>query len=128
MRTSSRSSPDSQNNSTTPSTLWSFLSAPIAGNASFLAGSLHWLAIAFKWFLNLILIFLAVGVVLGIGSLIFGSLNLYPIRRGDESKGSGDGDRGGGLDAGMLTELELRSLGYDEEDEEGCSSESDEEI
>lgn len=65
---------------------------------------------------------------MGIGSLIFGSLNLYQIRRGDESKGSGDGDRGGGLDAGMLTELELRSLGYDEEDEEGCSSESDEEI
>ena len=89
----------------------------MAGNASFLAGFLHWLAIAFKWFLDLILILLALGVVLGIGALVFSSLSLYNIRRpGGESKVSGDGDAA--LDAGLV-ELELTAMDYDEEDSDG---------
>lgn len=118
----SQSPPQPQNNT---STFWGFLSAPIAGNASFLAGSLHWLAIAFKWFLNLLLLFLAIGFILGIGRLIFGSLNIYPMRRGDEAKDAGGGNRDAGLDAGLLTELELRAVSYDEEEEDVCSLQSD---
>lgn len=64
----------------------------MAGNASFLAGFLYWLAVAFKWFLRLLLVLLAVGVVLGIGALIFGSLPLHNIWRGGKSKVSTDRD------------------------------------
>ena len=64
----------------------------MAGNASFLAGFLYWLAVAFKWFLRLLLVLLAVGVVLGIGALIFGSLPLHNIWRGGKSRTSRDQD------------------------------------
>ncbi|CAD6571178.1 MAG: hypothetical protein ASARMPREDX12_004155 [Alectoria sarmentosa] len=76
----------------TPGTFWRFLGAPMAGNASFLAGFLYWLAVAFKWFLRLLLVLLAVGVVLGIGALIFGSLPLHNIWRGGKSRTSRDQD------------------------------------
>lgn len=71
---------------------WSSLGAPMVENASFFAAFLHWLAIALKWFLRALLVVLAVGVILGIGSLIFGSLPLQQLRRGGKPKISTDGD------------------------------------
>lgn len=80
------------NDDSTPSTFWGILGAPMAGNASLLAVSLHWLAIAFKWFLRLLLVLLAIGVVLGTGALIFGSLPLRNICRGGKPKTFADRD------------------------------------
>lgn len=112
-------------------TLLHFLTAPIAGNASFLATFLHGLARDFKWFLNLILILLVVGVVLGMGALMFGVYGSRRVRRGGEGKGySGDedgdgGGRGGGGGRGCVdVELELEVLGGEDfdDDDEGCMS------
>ncbi len=107
----------------TSSTFWGFLGAPMAGNASFIAGFLHWLAIAFKWFLRLLLLLLVVGVVLGLGSLIFGSLPFHIIRRGGKSKSSTDGDT---PSSANVVELEFLAADYHPED--GRTSESDDEI
>lgn len=104
------------NDNATLSTVWGFLGAPMVGNASFLAGSLHVAAIAFKWFLRLLLLLLAVGVVIGIGSLISGSLSSLSIGRGGKSKTSTNEDAR--LDA-ELVELEFMAADYDESDDEG---------
>lgn len=66
--------------------------------------------------MNLMVMVLAALAVFGIGCLI------YPIRREDESKDSGDEDSNVGLDAAVLTELELRAVGYDEEDDGSLES------
>lgn len=100
------------NDDATPSTFWGFLGAPMLGNASFIAVFLHWLAIAFKWFLRLLLVLLAVGVVLGTGALIFGSLPLRNICRGGKSKTSTDRD--GPSDTEMVG-LEFLPAEYDPE-------------
>ena len=118
----SPTAPNPENHNTTSSTIWTFLSAPIAGNASFFAGFLHWLAIAFKWFLNLILLVLAIGVMFGIGALIYGSLPSRSNSRGSESKGSGGRDAG--LDMGLV-ELDFQGVQYDGDDT--CASGSDDE-
>ena len=107
----------------TSGTFWGFLGAPMAGNASFVAGFMHWLAIAFRWFLRLLLLLLAVGVVLGLGSLIFGSLPFHIIRRGGKSKPPTDGNTPPSAD---LVELEFLAADYHVED--GLTSESDNEI
>lgn len=113
--------PDSDD--ATRSSFWSFLGAPMAGNASFIAGFLHWLAIAFRWFLRFILLLLAVGVVLGIGALIFGSLPFHNFRRGGKLKNSTDGDAPPDAD---LVELEFMAADYDPDDSR--TSESDDEV
>ena len=92
----------------------------MAGNASFAAGFMHWLAIAFRWFLRLLLLLLAVGVVLGLGSLIFGSLPFHIIRRRGKSKSSTEADAAPSAD---LVELEYLAADHDAEDE--IVSESD---
>lgn len=98
-----------------PSTtsFWGFLSATMAGNASFLATFLHGLAIAFKWFLRLLLLLLAMGVMLGLGALIFKSLPLHYICRGGKSNSS-TADRDGQLDTEMVG-LEFLAAEYDPE-------------
>ena len=92
---------------------WRFLGAPIVGNASFLATFLHGLAIAFRWFLRTLLALLAVGVVLGGGSLILGALRPGGRGGGGGSKeGSGEsGDASG--DSGDLVELEFLTTDYE---------------
>ncbi len=110
MSASSVPSPKPESNDATQSTFWSFLGAPIVGNASFTADILHWLAIAFRWFLRLILLLLVVGIVLGIGALIFGSLPFRNNRRGGKSKSSTDGDVPPDAD---LVELEFLAADYD---------------
>ena len=106
-----------------PSTLWSFLGAPIAGNASFIGGFLYWLAIAFRWFLRLLLVLLAAGIVLGIGALIYGSLPLRHNRRGCKSNPPGNDHA---VPDANLVELEFLAADFDQED--GCLSDSDDEI
>ena len=123
MTTPSPTSPNPEYHNTTSSTIWTFLSAPIAGNASFFAEFLHWLAIAFKWFLNLMLLVLAIGVMFGIVALIYGSLPSRNSSRGGESKSSGDGDSG--LDVGLV-ELDFQGVQYDGDDT--CASGSDDEV
>ncbi|KAL9073992.1 MAG: hypothetical protein Q9161_002614 [Pseudevernia consocians] len=103
----------SDNDDATRSTFWSFLGAPMVGNASFIAGFLHWLAIAFRWFLRIILFLLAVGVVLGIGALIFESLPFRHFRRGGKLRNSTDGDAP--PDANLV-ELEFVAADYDPDD------------
>ncbi len=107
----------------TLSAFWGFVGAPMAGNVSFIAGFLHWLAIAFKWFLRLLLLLSIVGVVLGFGSLIFGSLPFHIIRRGGKSKPSTDGDT---PSSANVVELEFLAADYHAEDDR--TSESDDEI
>lgn len=92
---------------------WGFLAAPMAGNASSVAVVVHWLAIAFKWFLRLLLLLLAIGVVLGIGALIFGALPFHDRRRGGESKTSAEGFAP--PDANLV-ELDFLAADYDIED------------
>ena len=96
-----------------PGTFWGFLGAPMAGNASVAAGFMHWLAIAFKWFLRLILLLLAVGVVLGLGSLIFGSLPFHIIRRGGDGKSKLPADNGDTAPSADLIELEFLAADHD---------------
>ena len=123
MAASSFPSQKLDNNDTAPSTIWNLLGAPVAGNVSFLAGFLHWLAIAFKWFLNLILLLLAAGVVLGTGALIFGSLKAQSIRHSGKSKATVEEDAPLG---GELIELDLMAANYELED--GFTSESDDDL
>lgn len=120
MTTSPLPSPEPKLNNTTPSTLWDFLGAPIAGNASFIGGCLYWLAIAFRWFLRLLLLLLAAGIVLGIGALVYGSLPLRNFRRGCKSNSSID--ENAVLDANVV-ELEFLAADFDQED--GYISDSD---
>lgn len=94
----------------------------MAGNASFLAGFLFWLAVAFKWFLRLLLVLLAVGVVLGIGALIFGSLPLHNIWRGGKSRTARD--RNGPVDTEIIG---LNFLATEHDMEQDLISDSDEE-
>ena len=100
------------NDDATPFTLWGFLGAPMAGNASFIAVFLHWLAISFKWFLRLLLVLLAMGVVLGTGALIFGSLPLRNICCGGKSKTSTDRDEQSDTE---MVGLEFLPVEYDPE-------------
>lgn len=82
----------------------------MVGNASFLANFLHWLAIAFRWFLRLILVLLAAGVVLGIGALIYGSLPARSARRGGKLESCTDRD---GLPDADPVELDLLATDCD---------------
>lgn len=117
MTTSSFPSPEPELNDAAPSrTLWGFLGAPIAGNASFFGGLLYWLAIAFRWFLRLLLLLLVAGIILGIGALIFGSLPLRSSRCGCKSMDDN------ALSDANLVELEFLDTDYDPEDDR---SESD---
>lgn len=119
MTTSSLPSPQPELNDAAPSsTLWGFLGAPIAGNASFIGGILYWLAIAFRWFLRLLLLLLVAGIILGIGALIFGSLPLRNSRRGSKSMDDNV------LPDTNLVELEFLAADFDPEDD---GSDSDDE-
>lgn len=80
------------------------------GNASFIARLLYFLAIVFKWFLRLLLLSLAVVVVLGIGSLIFGILPFSKARGSGSSPTSTDGDA---LAAANLVELDFLTANHD---------------
>lgn len=122
MAASSLPSLEPDSNDLAPSTLWGFLGAPIAGNASFVGGFLYWLAIAFKWFLRLLLLLLAVGVILGIGALVFGSLPFRNSRRGGKSKPSMSDNA---TPNANLVELEFLAADYDLED--SCTSDSEDE-
>ena len=82
----------------------------MAGNASVAAGFMHWLAIAFKWFLRLLLLLLAIGVVLGLGSLIFGSLPFHIIRGGKSKPATDDGNTAASAE---LVELEFLAAEHD---------------
>ena len=90
-----------------PSTFWGFLGAPMAGNASFLATFLYFLAIAFKWFLRFLLLLLAVGIVLGTGALIFSSLPSQNLRKSKTST-----DRNGPADTEVIG-LDVLAVEYD---------------
>ncbi|KAF6220322.1 hypothetical protein HO133_003454 [Letharia lupina] len=98
---------------------WSSLGAPMVENASFFAAFLHWLAIALRWFLRALLVLLAVGVILGIGSLIFGSLPLHQLRRGGKPKTSTDGDA---PPEAELVELEFLAAEYDPAQDQSSDS------
>lgn len=82
----------------------------MAGNAAFIAGFLQWLAIALRWFLRILLVLLVTGIILGIGSLIFGALPFRKIRRGGKSKPSTDRDAPQDAD---LVELEFLAAEFD---------------
>lgn len=99
-------------NEAAPSTFWGFLGAPMAGNASFFAGFLYFLAIAFKWFLRLLLVVLVVGIILGTGALIFGSLPFHNTRCGGKSKPSTDRD---GSPDTEIVELDVLAAEFDSE-------------
>ena len=113
----------SDNVTGTERTAWGFLTEPMVGNASLLAGFLHWLAIVFKWFLRVLLILLATGVMLGIASMIFSFLPPYTSRRSGESKTSANEDSSPSSD---LVELDFLPADYDLEDSR--SSDSDNEV
>lgn len=120
MTASSLPSPKPEPKDAASSTIWSFLGAPIAGNASFIGGFLYWLAIALRWFLRLLLLLLVAGIILGLGALIYGSLPLRNNRRGCKSKPPGNDSAV--LDANVV-ELEFMAADFDRED--GCISDSD---
>ena len=92
---------------------FAFLGAPMAGNASSIAVFVHWLATAFNWFLRLLLLLLGLGVLLGIGALIFGSLPFHKRRRGGELKTFAEGDVPPDVNS---VELEFLTGDYDPED------------
>lgn len=98
---------------------WSSLGAPLVGNALFFAAFLHWLAIALRWFLIALLVLLAVGVMLGIGSLIFGSLPLHQLRGGGKPKISTDGDA---PPEAELVELEFLAAEYEPAQDQSSDS------
>ena len=64
----------------------------MAENASFFAGFLYWLAIAFRWFLRLFLLFLVIGVVLGVGALVFNFLRVRKLETSPDGDASPDAD------------------------------------
>ena len=83
-------------------------------NISFITASLHWFAILSRWFLNLLLILLGIGVVLGVGYLIFGSF--VPVGFLSRMRMCGDGgfkndEVAATADRGLPPSTELVELG-----------------
>ena len=116
MTASSLPTPEPElNDAASSSTLWGFLGASIAGNASFIGGFLYWLALAFRWFLRLLLLLLVAGIILGIGALIFGSLPLRSSRRGCKSMDDN------AIPDANLVELEFLAADYDLDDDRSDS-------